>query len=220
MIRQFKLGIRLMRYAFGVKMCAGFAILFFLLGILLSFISARYGIVSSGGGLFLIMPGMWLLQLLFSLVSAGMVQASPWSRPLQTSIQILVGFVGFAASYVVIILLKLPLLPGASEEMRQSIVAELLLDALLAVVVMIYFGTANKFFVTSTVVFVVLFLGLTSVYAMLLFPAASRLSFGAAAAIGGACLIVGAFLQYGLLVLVYKYPPSKKAQLRSLQKYM
>lgn len=219
MIRQFKLGIRLMRYAFGVKLCAGFAILFFLMGILMSFVSAKYGIMASAG-LFLIMPGMWLLQLLFSLVSAGMVQASPWNRSLQTSIQTLVGFVGFAASYVVIILLKLPMLSGASTEMRQSIAAELLLDALLAVVVMIYFGTANKFFVTSTVVFLVLFLGLTSVYGMLLFPAASGLSFGAAAAIGGVCLIVGAFLQYGLSVLVYKYPPSKKAQLRSLQKYM
>lgn len=219
MIRQFKLGIKLMRYTFGIKLCVGCATLFFIIGMLLSFISAKHSIISSGG-FFLVMTGMWVMQLFLSLVSARMIQASPWNRPLQTSMPALMSFFGFAAAYVVIILIKLPQLSKVSAETLQSISAELVLDALLTVVIMIYCGTAYKFFITSTVVFFFLFIGLSGVYGVLLFPTVSGLSFGAAAVIGGVCLIVGAFLQYGLSVLSYKYPLSKKAQLRSLQKYM
>lgn len=219
MIRQFKLGIKLIRYTFGIKTCLGCAAVFLVLGIVLSFVSMNIGVMPTGS-FFLAVTGMWITQMFCSLYVSGMIKASPWNKAIQTVMPTFLSFLGFAASYLLIILLKLPLLSAASIEMRQSMSAELVLDAWLMAIIMIYSGTAYKFFITSTLLFFVFFVGMSAVYGGILFWLVSRLPFGAAAVIGGLCLIVGAFLQYGLSVLVYKYPLSKRAQLRSLQKYM
>lgn len=219
MIRQFKLGIKLIRYTFGIKMCLGCAAVFLVFGIVLSFVSMNIGVMPTGS-FFLAVTGVWITQMFCSLYVSGMIKASPYNKAIQTVMPTFLSFLGLAASYLLIILLKLPLLSAASIETRQSMSAELVLDALLMAIIMIYFGTAYKFFIASTLLFFVCFVGMSAVYGGILFWSVSRLPFGAAAAIGGVCLIAGAFLQYGLSVLVYKYPLSKKAQLRSLQKYM
>ena len=219
MIRQMKLSIKLMRYTFGIKVCVVCEVLFFVAGILLSFISVKAR-TPSMGGFFMILTGLWLSQLFLSLGSARMVQASPWNKPIQTTMGMFISFLGFAASYVVIILLKLPYLATASAGMLQNMSAEFLLDALLTMIMMLYCGAAYKYLITSTIIFFLAYLGVNTFYGFLLYPAAEKLSFGAAAGIGGLMLIVGAALQYGLSVLTYKAPISKRAQLRSLQKYM
>lgn len=219
MIEQIKMGMRMLRYAFGIKICVVCMVLFFILGIVFLYLPTQ--IAGSFGGLMVVLGAMWVQQLIFSLPAANMVQASPWKKALQTSIPALLGLLGSLLLYVVVTLISALQLLGADEAGRQIVANGLLIDGIYIFLLLVYSGVAYKWFIAATVGFFVAFYTVTGVFnVMSAVGSLPELSFAAAAGIGGLCMIVGALAEYGLSLLFYKAPLSKRAQMRGLQKYM
>lgn len=216
MIKQLKLGFQMMRYTFGVKMCLILAAICFVLGLLVEFLPAGASIT---GALLLMVCGLWAAQLVYSLGVSDMIKTSKYAKAMETGIPTLVSFLLYLICYVIIIAFKLPRLSGASEESMQYMVGEILTSGIMAAMLMIFCAIAYKLFAIATVLFLVMFFVLNvMVNSGGLFMV--DVSFGAAVIIGFVLLVVGALLQYGISLLVYKVPLSKSAQLRGLQKYM
>lgn len=216
MIKQLKLGFGMMRYTFGVKMCLVLGIIFFAIGIVMEFLAPP---ASVSGAMFLMVCGMWPAQLVYSLGVSDVIKTSKHAKAMETSIPTLICFVTFLVCYIIIVLFKLPHLSGATEEMMGYMVSELMMSSILAAVLMFFCGIAYKLFILASIIFLVAFCSLTTIseFGTMLSP---DISFGTAVIVGFAIVVAGALLQYGVSLLVYKVPLSKKAQLRGLQKYM
>lgn len=219
MTEQMKKSFKMLGYTFGIRQSVVFMVLFTVFGIVTCL---RKGNLGSMGGFFIILMGMWPVQLIQSLPGSQMVQASPWKKALQTWVPTLIGFVCFVAGYLIVLLLRLPgsINADAAELSRMS--GEMLLMGTTAFLLMVYCGAAYKFMVASTVIFLVLYMGGTMAYNIIfvIFERSLNISVQAAAVIGLIEIVAGAFAQYGISLLLYKYPISKHAQFRQLQKYM
>ena len=221
MIRQFKMGVRLLRYGFGLKMCVWWCTAFLGLGLLLAvFVPPSFG---RGGIYFVAVNGIWIAQLIYSLSASNMIQASRWNKPLQTSIPAMLCFAGEAFMYVLMILARLPYILSADLQKRVPALADVGMTGLLLFCVMVYVGFAYKFFVAATVLFFTLFAGssiVLQIWVNMNEQVLAGTPFWVIVAIGFLAIAAGTLVQYGIALLTYRYPISKKAQLRGLQKYM
>ena len=213
MIEQLKLGFKMMRYTFGIKMCVIIGAIFLVLGLAMECLPPG---MSMGGGAFVMVCGMWPAQLIYSLAVSNMVKTSKYAKAMETSVPTSVCFVPFVLCYIVIILFKLPRLSGATEEMLGCMSAELIVCACIAAGLMVFCGIAFKLFTLSVIIVFVLCCS----SGILLDVFSVSMPFGMAVIIGFAILVAGALLQYVLSCLLYKIPLAKGAQLRGLQKYM
>lgn len=216
---QIKMGIKMLRYTFGIKTCLISMLLFVAIGALGFCLPVK--IAGRMAGFFILMGSLWVTQLIFSLNVSHMVQASPWKRALQTSVPALISLIYSLILYGVVAALCAFRSHGASPEEGQILVAALLMNGILAFLLQVYSGAAYKYFIAATVGFFVAIYVFTGVFSAVStmggFPS---LSFAGAAGIGVLCVIAGALAEYGLSMLFYKAPVSKMAQMRRLQKYM
>lgn len=218
MIKQIKVGFQMLQYGFGIKMCLAFMGFFLLVGLLLSFLPIESGVQSS---FFILVNGLWASQLIYSLGVSNLVQTSPWKKRMETSVPALVSFAGSTLLYLIMVILRLPYYVSAGRQAEMPYVTkELIIGGMILLVLMLYMGMAYKLFVISTVLFFVTFIGITLAYNISPVWISTELSFGAAVGIGFLEIAAGALGQYGISLLVYKFPPSKKAQMRGLQKWM
>lgn len=222
MIKQIKMGIQTMRYTYGIGMSVAFMIMFLVLGILLNVLSKDSG----AGNVFILVTGMWPVQLINSLPVSGMVQTSPWKKALETSVPALVGFASFLLCYLLVLVFALVGRSYAEESDMAELAGSLIMGGAVVFFLMVYCGFAYKFFVSATMIFIIVFLGGTyflsnggPLYEVFLHLLSDMPLYGAIL-IGLLEIAVGALVQYGISLLVYRKPMSKKAQIRSLQKYM
>ena len=203
MIKQLKMGMKMLRYAFGIKSSLGLGGVLFVLGILF------HG--TDGIGSYLILTGgLWIVQLLYSLPVSGMIQTSPWKRELQTSGVAIVSFFSFLFFYLIDAVLLL-----LFEQQKVNMIGPcLVIDGIIIFFIMIYCGFAYKFFMVSTILFLVSYFG-NHIYTWL-----NSISLVQGAVIGFALIVLGALVQYAASCLVYKCPLDKNGQLRGLQKFM
>lgn len=104
-----KLGMRLLRYAYGMKTNLALLVIFMAVDIL-CFVLELMGVETAYtgfGGYLLFGVGMVPVQFLFSLNTAGAVLSSPLRKKLQTSIPAFMSFLGVAAAYLLFVLQKL-----------------------------------------------------------------------------------------------------------------
>lgn len=214
-MEQFKLGWKLLRYAYGIKTCMGWGIVFLVGGTALTFLPHGLGFM---GIFFLMMGSLWISQLYFSLGVSNMAQSSPRNRQLQTVIPTMICFVINLVEYLIVLLVSLPRLAGAGEEELKDISAMWLYAAFIGFMLMVYTGTAYKLFVISTIIFFVVFYGIP--WGWIPLPSVTVSSVWQAAAVGFGMIVLGALVQYGLSRLVYKLPMAKNGQLKALQKIM
>lgn len=219
MTEQIKMGMKLLRYTFGIKTCLVSMVLFLGLGILCACLPVR--IMGRMSGFFILLVSLWVVQMLSSLNVSYMVQASPWKRALQTSVPALLSFVCSLILYLFVVLISVLKLRGAALDERQILVEGVLMNGILAFLLLVYSGVAYKYFRIATVVFSVTVYALMCVFEFI--PNTGKglnLSFMGAVGIGILCIIAGALAEYGLSLLFYKVPVSKGAQMHGLQKYM
>lgn len=212
-MRQFKLGWNLLRYAYGIKtgvICGGLCIIG---GLVINFFGYPF---SQLGNFFLMMGGLWVLQVYYSIGVSNMVQSCPWKKQLETSIPALICFVASLIGYLLVALLQLPHLGDADGE---AVMVETCIGAaVLAFLLMVYMGAAYKLFVLSTIGFFVVVYG--TAWNLIPLPTITFPSAGVAVVVGLGIILLGAVLQYAISCLVYKLPLSKKGQIRALQKIM
>lgn len=226
MIKQLRMGIKLLRYAYGVKssMLMGLGVL--VIGILMEILDrgniSEFGYNAWIGGYFILLSAMIPLQLLISLNVPAVVAASPWKKRIQTSVFSVSAAVCFLISYL--LALGLNFIQWKSGRMTQErFVQEMLIIAVYIILFDLYMAASLKYFVISTILFIIAVMVITGgcqvldVLGMFSFP---RISPAGAAAIGFGSIFLGALLGNGLLRLLYKKPVSKYSQMSGLRKKM
>ncbi len=212
MIKQLKMSISMLRYTFGWKMNTAGAIGLLVLGGLLQMIQQRSGF------LFILMSGLFVQQMLQSLSVSHMIRTSRWGKVFQTSGAAIISTI----SCFIIYLLDVVIL---TVSYGQNITVQWFIwDGVLILLFMLFIASAYKFFKISLLIFYALFfLAVVCKYAFDetgLYDSIFELSFLQAFIIGAVFVIAGGFTEYAVSCLMYKYPLSKTAQLRGLQKVM
>ena len=148
MINDWKLGMRMLRYAHGIKMNCIAAGLVKLLEIPAVILGRMNG---NGFPAFymLLVAGMLPTQALFSLSVAGMAQASPLKKKLQTKIPALMNFSIMAAIYLTGGLFCGIMCWGKAEN-REFIYENMIILAIAIAAIMVYMGVAYKHFIAAS----------------------------------------------------------------------
>ena len=216
-MKSMKLGLKLLRYAWGIKTTLLSGGIFFLLGLLSFTMSVQTWYL---GGYLLMVLAVYPAQLLSSLTVSNLVQTSPWKKALQTSVPTALTAGAFALTYggaLIISLLRL----NARPEMREDMVMILVLFAFEIFLIMTYCGIAYKTYVLGTALFIIVFVMGSSVIQIGAALGAFRgVSVFGAACSGFAAMLLGSAVQYGLSLMLYKRALSKNAQYPGLRKYI
>lgn len=211
MINDMKLGIRLLRYGYGIKMnlvllivCVAADVLFFALELA--------GITTPLDGYLLLACAMVPVQILFSLNAVDIVLASPVRKKLQTSVPAVMSLCATLAAYLIIVLKKAVIVLIHPDKTAQSAVMLSFL-AFLAAVIMVFTGVLYKSFPAFLVMCFSLS-GFVSFFMMSLlrsdFLGEDMGALARGALIGAVLILAGGALEYVLSILFYKKPVSKK----------
>lgn len=220
MIKEMSKSFRLCRYAYGLKSNLWLAAVIFTGGVLSSFLIPA-GSMNRWVGSFLILAlPMCHLQMLYSLGASLMVQSAPMQKKLETTVPVVINLLYGLFGYALIILIK-GIQVKTGMYAADEVPFQLLISAGVMLLVDFYSGIAYKKYYLGTVLFflcAMVYGGLSGMGTYLGWGA--KVHPAAAACVGIAALFLGAALQYGLSLLVYKAPMDKSAQLPGLRKRM
>ncbi|MFR4351259.1 MAG: hypothetical protein ACLT3H_06235 [Roseburia sp.] len=218
MIKQLSVGLKMMRYAYGIWVNVMLWLAILLAGIGMFSLSASG--TGSMGAYFLSIGAICTQQIVYSLAASKLIQSSPWKKHFETSIPALISFVALILSYVLVLALS-ALRISSNPEQVLDVGFGVVISAAMMCIVMIYGALAYKFFVVTSIVFFVVVYGM--MFSSVWFDFSSRipkLSFGMAVPLGFVLLFVGALAEYRISLLVYRVPLSKRSQLIGLRKWM
>lgn len=224
MINNWKLGIKILRYAHGIKINIIVGIVMLLLNIPV----VIAGVMSDNqllGGYMLMCVGMLPTQMIYSLSASNMVLTTTYRKKIQTSVPASLTCGNMMLLYLMNVLIYgiVALIQGT---VRDSAGTELLILAILMVLIMAYLGSAYKYFAVSSlflclVLPVFMNMGLSGMSRMNRIGnpfGRGGLALALAAFSGLAMLAAGGLLQYLLSLLFYRAPLSKMAQAAPLRK--
>lgn len=216
MIKDLKLGIKMLRYCFKTTQFVVVAAIFFLIGIGYAFISLPNTVHLKY--VYWLIDGVFCTQMLLSLSISSMVQSSPRKKALQTSVPALMSLACNLVMYVFAVALQLlvwKLGMGGHDESSGFI-----LFGVLAMLTMSYSGAGYKKYLITTSIYVVAIMVYCVGGTGGLFAGLPQFPVGIAILIGLAEILAGAGLHYALSLLFYRQPISKFAQHRQLQRYL
>lgn len=218
MIDKYKLGLRLLKYAPGIKQCALAALLFCAAGIITFLISPSF-IVS--GLVYVLVAGCYVVQFIYGLCTCHLVRSSPRSRDMQTEIAALIGLPVYLLLYGFVACMGLCMLAAGRIE-RQDMAGMFILAGFFSMLMMAYVTLANKNFVFSFIFFFLMFasVGIFQGWLVSGIGIYEKISPAAAVVIGLLEILAGTGLQYLISRAFYRWDLSKGAQLRSLQDHM
>lgn len=210
MINDMKLGIRLLRYGFGIKtnlvlliVCTAADLLCFALELA--------GITTPLDG-FMLLACVIPVQILFTLNVVDIVLTSPARKKLQTSVPAVMTLCTTLAAYLIVVLKEAVIVLIHPDKTAQSAM-RLVFLGVLAAVIMAFTGVLYKSFPALLVMYFSLS-GFISFFMMPIlrsdFLGEDRGSLVRAARIGVVLILAGGALEYALSVLFYKKPVSKK----------
>ncbi len=218
-MNELKKGVKMIRYAYGIKSTCIQAGFFFLSGLILT-VTGDGGDFGSLGGFFWICIGLLPLQLLYSLSVSNMVLASPMRKKMQTVVPTAVN----AASMVVIYLAEV-LVCGLLERRNPQQAGELYLNlvvlAMSQVFLMVYSGLCYKHFVLATLLFIPVMVNWMWEgwgNRMHIWLQGLDMTFGRAVLTGFCLIAAGILAEYLLTLLFYRSPMAKMAQALPLRK--
>lgn len=223
MIDNLKLGIKSMRYAYGLKMNAAVAALCIGLSIFCYIVRTKVD-MDIFGDYMMMCIALLPVQLLFSLNASNMVAASPVRKKMQTSVPAVIACSTMMAVYLIIAAIRV-FRVWRHPELMPEMGGELIRAAIIMVLFMAYLGIAYKFFylsmffVIATVLVLSSFMRSGTTFTEFHLPW-SQDGWGMAISVlaGLGMIVAGAFLQYLIARLCYRHPLSKMAQAASLRR--
>lgn len=214
-----KRGIKMMRYAYGIKtnlVQAGY----FLLAGLVMIISGERGTFGLLGGFFWICIGILPSQLIYSVSVSNMVQASPMGRKMQTVVPVAVNLFCMLLIYLVEVLMC-GIMAWRYPEQAGEIYWNLVIFAVMQVMMMVYLGLCYKHFVLATLVMIpemVIWMsaGLDGwIYRQ---DFGANITLGMAVLAGFVLIAAGGLAEYLLTLAFYRTPMARMAQAAPLRK--
>ena len=150
MIRQLKLAMKLIKYAYGIKMNLAAMGLIGGMGIVLGTILGRSSAqMQEMAFFFLALMPMFVVQIWYSMNSCELLRSSAWKKAADTSIPTLLSFFGILAMYTVTLAVMIAT-GGANDGMQM---VSMLWMAISAFLIMLLCGACFKYFIASMVVF-------------------------------------------------------------------
>lgn len=222
MIKNLKIGLKSLRYAYGIKSNLLMLVFFFAAGIVLS---GRDSDTTLGvyGNFMLMCTAMIPAQLIFSLSASNMVLASPLRKRMQTSIPATLTCGNMMLVYLVMAAYRLIRVWG-NPQLAGILSGELVVAAGIAVVFMIYLGIAYKYFIASMLLVLVIVLVYPykrgwqgAPFCLELFGQGAG-GVALTALLGMGIVALGGFLQYLVSLLFYRVPMAKMAQSAPLRR--
>ncbi len=208
MLKEIKLGFKLIKYSYKLKMNIGMLILFLAIGVFSEVMTKGTSLV---GGVYLMIGGMFAYQMVMSMDVSLMIQSTAMKKKLQIYIPAMVSFIIYMAIFTFLVIEKVILMQNYAAETFELVNTLLWIEMIMASVY-IYTSICYKFFVLGFVVFMVLemsmFMGLLKSGFM---DAMEKLPFGVIVAMGYAIIILGTLLVVGVGRLLYKKPLSEFA---------
>ncbi len=225
MVENWKLGMKSLKYAYGIKTNVLVGIGFVVLAGLL-YITKGQMILGLGGDYMLMCIALLPTQMIYSLSVSNMVQASTVRKKLQTSVPAMVTYGNMVLVYLIMILIRLAAVFGHPEQMGRM-GGELVIMAGLMLLFMVYLGVAYKYFILSVAMVIATVLIISPYSNVVENDLFSWIVFSQdwwgivlSVVLGLGLLTAGGLLQYLVSLLVYKKPVSKMAQAAPLRKEM
>ena len=218
-MRQLKLAMKMIKYSYGIKMNLTAMVLVGGIGIALEIATGGNNMrFLSTAVFFLALLPMFGVQIWYSMNSCELLLSSPWKKAADTSIPTLISVCGMLVMYTLVAALTV-VRGGAGDAMQMF---SLLWMAASAFLIMLLCGSCFKYFITSMIVFFLLYFGgsMVTIFYVQMSAFVLRLSAAAVIAIGYALILAGGLGQYLLSCLFYKKNVSKLAQGAALRKYM
>lgn len=211
MLKGLKMGFRLMKYGYKIKMNVIMMIVILALGIVAEITSEGTSFL---GGFYLMMTGMFAYQLIMSMDISEMVQSSAAKRKLQVGLPVVASTVVYLASYT-FLLVERVILIHQNPQSKEELLYTLFIILLIMITVYIFSSICYKYFVAGFILFLILFIGVDTGAVILwnngIGAWLCQIGLGWLAVLGYAVVLLGGGIEYLLGSLLYRKPLSEFA---------
>lgn len=211
MLKDIKLGFKLLKYGYKLKLNIIMLVFFAITGIASDIISKGTTII---GGVYFMMSGMFTFQLIMSMDVSELIQSTSLKKKLQIYIPVLSSTVINLVVFTFLVIERVILIQNSVADKTLLIYTLFTLDVVL-LIEFLYTSICYKYFVLGFIVFMVLFLGIFTVLSGVAFVpvsnAVAALGLPVVALLGYIAIFAGAALELFIGELLYKKPLSEFA---------
>ena len=204
MLKDIKLGFKLLRYGYKLKLNVIMLVFFAVFGIASDIMSKGTTII---GGVYFMMSGMFTFQLIMSMDVSELIQSTSLKKKLQIYIPVMSSTVINLVVFTFLVIERVILIQNSVADKKQLIFTLFTLDVELL--------TVYKYYVLGFIVFMVLFMGVFTVFSGAAFVPVSnavfKLGLPVVALLGYIAIFAGGALEILIGELLYKKPLSEFA---------
>ena len=211
MLKDIKLGFKLLRYGYKLKLNVIMFVFFAVIGIASDIMSKGTSII---GGVYFMMCGMFTFQLIMSMDVSELIQSTSLKKKLQIYIPVMSRTVINLVVFTFLVIERVILIQNSVADKKQLIFTLFTLDVEL-LTVYLYTSICYKYYVLGFIVFMVLFMGVFTVFSGAAFVPVSnavfKLGLPVVALLGYIAILAGGAFEILIGELLYKKPLSEFA---------
>ncbi|WP_455721983.1 hypothetical protein [Agathobacter sp.] len=208
MLKDIKLGFKLLKYSYKLKLNAGMLILFLIIGAVVEVMTKGTSII---GGVYFMLCGMFAYQLVMSMDVSQMIQSTAMKKKIQIYIPSMVSFIIYMVIYTFLVVERVILIQNHVADAKELAFTLFSIDIVM-VSVFLFTSICYKYFILGFIVFLVIFMGSYTVLMMSgVIAVLQELPFGVIVIMGYAIIILGTAFLIGMGNLLYKKPLSEFA---------
>lgn len=208
MLKDIKMGFKLLKYGYKIKLNICMLLLFTIIGIVTEVTSKGTSII---GGFYFMITGMFVYQMIMSVDVSEYIQTSPMKRKLQIAIPVITSTVFYLLIFTFLVIERIILInsmPGNA----QLLMISLFQIELFMLITFVFSSICYKYFVFGFLLFLILDFGVVISSSLFISTSIAEKFFsmpiGFFAALGYAVIFFGAFLEVMLGKILYKKPLS------------
>ena len=206
MLKDIKLGFKLLKYGYKLKLNIFMLAFFSIFGIVSDIMSKGTSII---GGIYIMMCGMFTFQLIMSMDVSELIQSTSLKKKLQIYIPVMSSTVINLVVFTFLVIERVILIQNSVADEKQLIFTLFTLDVVL-LTVYLYTSICYKYFVLGFIVFMVLFMSIFTVLSGVAFVPVSnavfKLGLPVVALLGYIVIFVGGALEILIGEMLYKNP--------------
>lgn len=209
-MKDLKLGFQFLKYAYGRKGAIACAAVMFLLAFPFC-VAGMFEAIGIPGAYFFLLAAFVPCQSLISLYASDLVMASPARKRLEIAVYTMMQFAGSIVSYLLALVIG-GIVAVCSPGQIGTVCSQLILTSVFAVIISLYSAVSRKYFIASSIVFVLIFIFFKAFTDMEWWLPSTEVGWGLFAGVvlkGMALILCSGGLMYLLNLALYKAPMSK-----------
>lgn len=207
MLKDIKLGFKLLKYGYKLKLNVIMLVFFAIFGIASEIFSKGTSII---GGVYFMMSGMFTFQLIMSMDVSELIQSTSLKKKLQIYIPVLASTVINLILFTIFVVERVVLIQMGVADKTQIIYTLFMLDVIL-LITYLYTSICYKYFVLGFILFMVMFMALDNSAFMGFADTIAALGLPVVALLGYIAIFAGGAFEILIGELLYKKPLSEFA---------